>query len=61
MTKNIHAHALTLRIERSLDDDVTTASYDAGLSKTDWIRRAIHQSLSYTRSREIKKNMAARR
>jgi hypothetical protein len=48
-------HALTLRIDEELDDCVTAASYDAQLSKTDWIRRAIHQSLSSAFNRNVDK------
>ena len=44
--RNKYKHAMTLRIDEQLDDHLTDASYDAGMSKAAWIRRAIHQSLS---------------
>jgi predicted DNA-binding protein len=41
-----HSHCLTLRIDQKLDERLTDASYDAHLTKADWIRLAIHQSLT---------------
>ena len=45
MTKR-YDHCLSLRLDQQLDERLTDASYAAHLTKADWIRLAIHQSLT---------------
>ena len=50
--KTKHSHAMTLRLDKRLDDLLTEASFDCRLTKTDWIRKAILRSLAQGRRRE---------
>lgn len=44
--KRTYTHCLTLRLTREMDELLTEASYDRRLTKSDWIRAAIRQSLN---------------
>ena len=41
MTLTKKTHALTLRIDETLDDMLADASYEQGVSKSKWIRQAL--------------------
>jgi predicted HicB family RNase H-like nuclease len=45
MSKSKYSECMTLRLEPHIEEMVTEASYDARLSKNEWIRRAIRCSL----------------
>jgi Arc/MetJ-type ribon-helix-helix transcriptional regulator len=46
MTQTKYTHSMTLRLTRELDELLTEASYDRRVSKSDFIRSAIRQSLN---------------
>jgi hypothetical protein len=49
MTKDKYT-CMTLRLEPQLDERLTEAAYDRGLTKSDWIRAAIRWGLAAQRT-----------
>lgn len=47
--KRKKTHCLTLRLDPQVDELICEVSHDDRMTKADWIRSAIHQSLARTR------------
>jgi predicted HicB family RNase H-like nuclease len=57
MSNNKYPHCMTLRIEPKVEELLTAAAFDRRVTKSDWIRSAIRQSL---RDQSTRKTTGAR-
>lgn len=53
MTTSRHTHAMTLRLDPTIDELLTEAAFDRRTSKAQWIRFAIRHRLGLERGNDL--------
>lgn len=53
MTKHNMKHAMTLRLDLHLHEDLESVAFDLRMSKVDFVRRSIRRAIDHAKAHEL--------